>query len=181
MSDPVRISKIVRDIIPSFNEKNMLFKMFVEHCRVSASMVSPQEVSYLTMLFKTKIIKMARVHIQDRVGITSEKILKTLEQIYSCQQDTSQLLQDLANVKRMINEYIPEYGAHFSQIINKLTNKIMETTPIEKAVGICEAYRITSVENFLHGSDKDVYSQIRDKEINTLEKAIALANQADLQ
>ena len=69
--DPTRISKIVRDIIPAFDGRNMSVKMFTEHCRAAISMVSlsPLEIPYLTMLIKTKITGEARVHIQDRVGM----------------------------------------------------------------------------------------------------------------
>ena len=65
--NPAKISKIARDIIPSFDGKNMLVKMSVEHCRVAASMVSPLEMPYLTMLIRKRITRDARVHIQDRL------------------------------------------------------------------------------------------------------------------
>ena len=179
--DPAKVSKIARDIIPSFDGKNMSVKMFVEHCRAAASMVGPLEMPYLTMLIRTRIAGDARVHIQDRINMKLEEILKTLEQIYSPQEDSSQLLQELTNVKRNTNETIPEYGARVNQLLNKLLTQIIENTPIEKAIGICEGYRIMVIGNFLRGLDKDIYSQLREKEINNLESAIALANQADLQ
>ena len=113
--------------------------MFVEHCRAAASMVEAQEIPYLTMLIKNKITGEARFHFQDRTGILLEDILKTLEQIYSPQEDTRQLLQILTNIKREPTETIPEYGARVNQTLNKLTNQIMETTPIDKALGIFEA------------------------------------------
>lgn len=51
----------------------------------------------------------------------------------------------------------------------------------EREIGICEAYKITTMGNFLRGLDRDIYTQIKDKEIDSLDTAIALANQADLQ
>ena len=70
--DPTRISKIVRDIIPAFDGRNMSVKMFTEHCRAAISMVSPLDIPYLTMLIKTKITGEARVHIRDRIGMRLE-------------------------------------------------------------------------------------------------------------
>ena len=95
--------------------------------------------------------------------------------------DTSQLLQDLANVRRNNEETIPEYGARINQILNMLVTQTLENTPTGNAEGICEAYRITTIGNFLRGLDKNIHLQIKDKEINTLENAISLANQADIQ
>ena len=54
--DLTKISKTVRDTIPSFYGRYMCVKMFTEHCRAAISMVSPLEMSYLTMLIRTKII-----------------------------------------------------------------------------------------------------------------------------
>ena len=108
-------------------------------------------------------------------------MLKTLQLIYSPLLDTSQLLQHLANIKRNNQETIPEYGARVNQTLNKLISQTLENTPLDKAEGICEAYKITTIGNFLRGLDKDIYLQIKDKEINTLENAISLANQADIQ
>ena len=162
--DPTKISKIVRDIIPSFDGKNMSVKMFTEHCRAAISMISPLEMPYLTMLIRTKIIGEARLHIQDHAGIKLGEMLKTLELIYSTLEDPSQLLQNLAHIKRKPVETIPEYGARVNQILNKIITQTLEDTLMEKAIGICEAYRITTIGNFLRGLDKDVYSQIKDKE-----------------
>ena len=64
-----------------------------------------------------------------------EEMLKTLELIYSPLEDTSLLLQNLANIKRKTHETIPEYRTRVT-------------------------YRITTIGNFLRGPDKDVYSQI---------------------
>ena len=86
-----------------------------------------------------------------------EKILKTLEQIYSPQEDSSQLLQELTNVKRITNETIPEYGARVNQLLNKLMTQIMENTPIEESIGICKAYRITAIGNFLRGASTKIF------------------------
>ena len=59
----------------------MSVKMFTEHCRAAISMVSPLEMPYLTKLIRTKIIGEARVHIQDRIGMRLDDMLKTLELI----------------------------------------------------------------------------------------------------
>lgn len=84
-------------------------------------------------------------------------------------------------MKRKSSETIPEYGARVNQILRKLTIKVMENAPQEKALGICEACRVTSKGNFIGCLVEDIYSQIRDKEINSLDTAIALANQANFQ
>lgn len=105
--DPGRVSKLVRDLIPLLNGRNMSVKMFVEHCRAAISIVTSWEMPYLTMLVKTEITSEARVHIYDRIGIKLQDILKILERIHTPQEDASQLLQDLTNVERKTNETIP--------------------------------------------------------------------------
>ena len=67
--NPEQISKVVRDLIPEYNGRNMFVKMFVRHCRAVVSMVLPQEIPYLTMLIVTKITGEARKLIQNSPDI----------------------------------------------------------------------------------------------------------------
>ena len=176
-----KISKLVREIIPTFDGKKMSVKMFNEHCRAAISLVNPSEIPYLTLMTRTKITGEARIHVQDRLGATLDEILQTLTQIYSQKQDISQLMQDLSNVIRNPEETIPEYGAQVSLTLNKLIFQVLENTPREEDIGMCKAYKTTAIENFLRGLDYNLYNQIRDKEITSLEQAIAFANKEDLR
>ena len=168
-----KISKLVREIIPKFDGKNMSVKMFNEHCRAAISLVNPSEIPYLTLMIRTKITGEARIHVQDRLGATLDEILQTLTQIYSQKQDISQLMQDLYNVIRNPKETIPEYGARVSLTLNKLISQVLENTPGEEGIGMCKAYKTTAIGIFLRGLDYNLYNQIRDKEITSLEQAIA--------
>ena len=116
--NPEKISKIVRDLIPEFNGKNMSVRIFFRHCRAAVSMVQLYEVPYLTMLTVTKITGEARKLIQDSPDINLNEILKILEQIYLQPEDLSQFMQQLATVKRSSDKTFPEYGARINQVLN---------------------------------------------------------------
>ena len=89
--NPEKISKVVRDLIPEFNARNMSVRMFVRYCKAAVSMVLPQEIPYLTMLIVTKITGEARKLIQDSPDINLNETLKILEQVYSQQEDLSRI------------------------------------------------------------------------------------------
>ena len=177
--NPEKISKVVRDLIPEFNGRNMSVRMFVRHCRAAVSMVLPQEIPYLTMLIVTKITGEARKLIQDSPDINLNETLKILEQVYSQQEDQSQLMQQLATVKRSNSETVPEYGARVNQILNKLINCVC--TPGERGFVRCETFKETAIGNFLRGLEREIFVQISEKGLNTLEQAIALATEAELR
>lgn len=86
------------NFVNPFNGRNMTVKMFVERCRATILTVSSREVPSFTMLVKIEITSEARVHIQDRVRMKLDWILKALEQIYFSQEDASILLQDFSSV-----------------------------------------------------------------------------------
>ena len=146
--NPEKISKVVRDPIPEFNGRNMSVRMFVRHCRAAKSMVLPQEIPYLTMLIVTKITDEARKLIQDSPDIDLNGTLKILEQVYYQQDDLSQLMQQLATVKRSNLETVPGYGARVSQILNKLINRVLENTLGKRGFVRCEAFKETATGNF---------------------------------
>ena len=179
--NPENISKVVHDLIPEFNGRNISVRMFVRHCRAAVSMVLPQEIPYLTMLIVTKITGEARKLIQDSPDINLNDILKILEQVYSQQEDLSQLMQQLATVKRSSLEMLPEYGERVSQILNNLINRVLENTPGERGFVRCEAFKETAIGNFLRGLEREIVVQISEKGLNTLEQAIALATEAELR
>ena len=176
---PEKNSRIVRDIIPEFTGKNMSVNSFLKHCKVVIAMVDLRDMPYLTMLILTKITGEARNHIQDKSDLELVDILKTLERIYSCKEDVSQLLQTLANTRQNPEESVQEYGGRVNQILNKLTTQVLINTPGEKGLGRCEAYKETVVGNFLRGLDFNLYMAIQDKDIKSLDDAIALAAKAD--
>ena len=177
--NPEKISKVVRDLIPELNVRNMTVIMFVRHCRVAVSMVLPQEIPYLTMLIVTKISGEARKLIQDSPDMNLNETLKILEQVYSQQEDLSQQMQQLATVRRSNLETVTEYGARVNRILNKLINRVLENTPGERGFVRCEAFKETAIGNFLRGLEREIFVQISEKGLNTLEQAIALAAEAE--
>ena len=179
--NPEKISKVVRDLIPEFNGRNMSARMFVRHCRAVVSMVLPQKIPYLTMLIVTKITGEVRKLIQDSPDINLNESLKILEQVYSQQEDLSQLMQQLATVKRSNSETVPEYAARVNQILNKLINRVLENTPGERGFVRCEAFKETAIGNFLRGLEREIFVQVSENGLNTLEQAIALATEAELR
>ena len=133
------------------------------------------------MRIVTKITGEARKLIQNSPDINLNDILKLLEQVYSQQEDLSQLMQQLATVKRSNLETVPEYGARVNQILNKLINRVLENTPGERGFVRCEAFKETAIGNFLRGLEREIFVQISEKGLNTLEQAIALATEAELR
>ena len=107
--------------------------------------------------------------------------LKILEQVYSQQDDLSQLMQQLATVKTSNLETVPEYGARVNQFLNKLINRVLENTPGERYFVRCEAFKETAIGNFLSGLEREIFVQISEKVLNTIEQAIAQAREAELR
>lgn len=178
--NPSKIPKIVENIIPVFDGKGLSVKMIVEHCRAAVMMVNPSDLPCLTMLVRTKITGDARNHIQDRIGMSLEEILNTLEQVYSRREDVSELMQELGTIKRKSDETVPMYGGRVQQILNRLVSKILEGMPNEKGMGRCEAYKETAIGNFIRGLDRDTFLQLNGKSISSLDEAISLATEADI-
>ena len=77
------------------------------------------------------------------------------------------------------DESIQEYGGRVNQLLNKLTSQVIENTPGEKGIGRCEAYGETVIENYSRGLDLNTYMGIHDKDIKSLDDAIALASKVD--
>lgn len=177
--NPSNIPKIVENIVPTFDGDNLSVKMFIDHCKAAVMMVHPQDLPCLTMLIRTKIVGEARKHIQDRIGMRLEDILKTLEQIYSTHEDVGELCQKLGNIKRNTGESVPEYGGRVHQILNKIISITLESMPNEKGVGRCEAYKDTAIGNFIRGLDRDIFMQLNGKLISDLDEAISLATKLD--
>ena len=98
-------------------------------------MANLSDAPYLTMLILNKITGEARKHIQDKSELKLEDVLKTLERIYSQEEDVSQMLQALSNMQKKRDESIREYGGRVNQLLNKLTSEVMENTPGEKGIG----------------------------------------------
>ena len=131
------------------------------------------------MRIVTKITGEARKLIQNSPDINLNDILKLLEQVYSQQEDLSQLMQQLATVKRSNLETVPEYGARVNQILNKLINRVLKNTPGERGLVRCEAFKETAIGNFLRGLEREIFVQISEKGLNNLEQAFALATEAN--
>ena len=153
ISGPEKIARIVRDMIPEFTGKNMSIKLFLKYCKTVISMANFHDAPYLTMLILNKMTGEARKHIQDKSELKLEDVLKTLERIYSQEEDVSQMLQALSNIQKNPEESIQEYRGRINQLLNKLTSQVMENTPREKGIGQCEAYKETVIGNFLRGLD----------------------------
>ena len=142
-------------------------------------MANLHDAPYLTMLILNKITGEARKHIQDKSELKLEDVLKTLERIYSHEEDVSQMLQALSNIQKNHEESIQEYGGRVNQLLNKLISQVMENTSREKGIGQCEAYKEIVIGNFLRGLDLNTYMAIHDKDIKSVDDAIALASKAD--
>lgn len=75
-----KIPKIVEQILPVFDGKNIPVTMFVEHCNSAVAMITPDDLHCFTMVVRTKIIGEARNYIQDRLGLTLKEIRTSLFQ-----------------------------------------------------------------------------------------------------
>lgn len=171
--------KLAKDLIPEFDGSNMPVNMFAEQCRAAAALLEPHELAYLVIMIRNKVIGPARKHIQDRVGINLEEILRILQNVFMPREDTSQLTQMLANIHRKSGESIADYGTRVSCILNKITIKVMEKNPGEKGKERCAEYTENTIKNFIRGLDKDTLSFIKNKFPPTLDTAIELAAEAD--
>ena len=47
---------MARNIIPQFDGTNMSIIMFEEHCKLASTFVEPDELNYLIMLIKMRIL-----------------------------------------------------------------------------------------------------------------------------
>ena len=173
--------KFAKDLIPEFNGTNMSVSMFTEQCKAAAALLEPNEMIYLAILVRNRVTGPARRYIQDRVGITLDEILRILQSIYIPREDTSQLTQELANIQRNIGETISDYGTRVSVLLNKIISKVMERNPGEKGRERCEEYIENAIKNFVRGLDRDTLIFMKDKSPPTLDFAIELAAEADLE
>ena len=92
-------------MIPEFTGKNMSVKLFLKYCKTVISMANLSDAPYLTMLILNKITGEARKHIQDKSELKLEDVLKTLERIYSQEEDVSQMLQALTCKRNGMSQF----------------------------------------------------------------------------
>ena len=58
---------------------------------------------------------------------------------------------------------------------------MLESTPGERGFVRCENFKETAMGNFLRGLEREIFVQISEKGLTTLEQAIALAIEAELR
>ena len=90
-------------------------------------------------------------------------------------------MQQLATVKRSNFERVTKYGACLNQILKKLINRALENIPGERGFIRCEAFKETAIGNFLRGLEREIFVQISEKGLSTVEQAIALAAEIELR
>ena len=173
--------RFAKELIPEFDGTNMSVIMFIDQCKVAAALLEPHEMPYLTILIRNKITGPARKYIQDRVGATLDDIFRILQGIYMPREDTSQLTQELANIHRNPGENISDYGTRVTVLLNKIITKVMDKNPGEKGRERCEEYTENAIKNFIRGLDRDTLIFMKDKSPPTLDVAIELAAEADLE
>ena len=112
--------KLTRDLIPEFDGANTSVAMFAGQCRAAAALLEPHEIAYLAILIRNRVTGTARKHIQDRIGISLDEILRILQNVYMPREDISQLAQELANINRKLGESIADYGTRVCVILKKI-------------------------------------------------------------
>ena len=175
------VLKLARDIIPSFDGMNMSVNMFIEHCRVAATSVDESDMHLLIMLVKNKVTGQARKHIQDKVGASLDEILKSLQRAFGSRADPSQLAQELAVITRKQGENVADYGIRVSDILNKIIIKVMEKNPGTQGLERCQEYKENAIKNFMRSLDRETLYFVRGRFPTTLDEAIELAAEADLE
>ena len=173
--------RFAKELIPEFDGTNMSVIMFIEQCKAAAALLEAHEMPYLLIIIRNKITGPARKHIQDRVGASLHDIFRVLQGIYMPREDTSQLTQELANIHRNPEETISDYGTRVSVLLNKIISRVMDKNPGEKGKERCEEYTENAIKNFVRGLDRDTLTFMKDKSPPTLDVAIELAAEADLE
>lgn len=173
--------KFAKELIPEFDGSNMSVNLFVEQCKTAANLLEPHEIPYLLILIRNKIKAPARRYIQERIGLTLDDLYRTLQGIYSLKEDSSQLSQELAVIHRKANESIADYGNRVTELLYRITAKIMEKNPGENGFIRCKEYSENAVRNFIRGLDKDTLNFMQNKFPPNLDVAIEWATEADTE
>ena len=175
------VLKLARDIIPTFDGTNMSVNMFIEHCRAAAKSVDEADMYLLIMFIKNKVTGQARKHIQDKVGASLEEILKSLQRAFGSRADASQLAQELALITRKREESVADYGIRVSDILNRIIIKVMDKNPGARGLERCQEYKENAIKSSMRGLDRETLYFVKEKSPTTLDEAIELAAEADLE
>lgn len=173
--------RMASSIIPEYDGENMPVSMFIDHCRVASEAIEPYEMRYFVLLVRNKVTKKARQYVQGRTFTSLEEILTALERALSKRTDFSQSLQTLTNVTRRNSETIAEYGSRIFNILTEITDCLERESPGEAGKTMSEGMRKTAIRHFIRGLDMRTLSFLREKDPGSLEQAIDLATQADIE
>ena len=157
--------------------------MFIDHCRAAAKSVDEEDMYLLIIFIKNKVTGQAWKHIQDKVGASLEEILKSLQRAFGSRADASQLAEELALIARKQEESVAEYayGIRVSKILNRIIIKVMDKNPGARVLERCQEYKENAIKSFMRVLDRETLYFVKEKSPTTLDEAIELAAEADLE